>query len=356
MKGALMRHTSTLLSFVIFAAFLLAPPSAAAEQQAPGAESVEVLVDRLLTLPAYVPDPRVRAEDQRTPLLQAIAARGEAGATVMVARLLAMPSSQEDPQGANNAFRLQLVRDIGTLGDAAIKPLQQALGQAKTVDQRREMVQALGAVHTPAATRALLPLLADQDDTIRQHAISSLTDRLGVPAEQGGTDDVLAALARILPAEKDDFWRGFICARMVRVLMPFPPADKPEARLLAQAADMLRERLKNDGSAIVRFEAACSLTQFGDNSGLAELEKAALAMQAEGPAPIEFDVRKLANAFSLDKLVPALERATGQKFGPVPMNPLLSSNSTAGPGLVAQRQALLDKIVAWIKANPGAAR
>ena len=34
-------------------------------------------VDRLLNLPDYVPDPRVKAEDQRTPLLRAIAPQGE---------------------------------------------------------------------------------------------------------------------------------------------------------------------------------------------------------------------------------------------------------------------------------------
>ena len=86
------------------------------------------------------------------------------------------------------------------------------------------------------------------------------------------------------------------------------------------------------------------LTEFGDNSGLSELRKVALAMQASGG---------VVNGFALDQLVPALERATGQKFGPVPMNPMLSSNSRTVPTLEAQRQALLEKIVAWIKAHPG---
>ncbi len=95
-------------------------------------ETAEQLVDRLLGLADYVPDPRVPAEDRRTPLLREIAGRGEEGAAVMVARLLAMPDAAEDPQGTRNAFRWQLMRDIGELGDPAIRPLQDGLGKAKT--------------------------------------------------------------------------------------------------------------------------------------------------------------------------------------------------------------------------------
>jgi hypothetical protein len=347
-----MRSAITPPSFAILAISLLMHLSAAAQQQAPGAESVEVLVDRLLALPGYVPDPRVRADDQRTPLLQAIAARGEAGATVMVARLLAMPSSQEDPQGANNAFHWQLIRDIGFLGDAAIEPMQKALGQARTTDQRREMVQALGVIQTPASTRVMLPLLADQDDTIRQTAISSLSDRLGTSAERGGTDDLLPAFAKALAVEKDEFWRTFICARVVRARQPISPADQPDARLSAQATDLLRERLKNDPSPVTRFWAACSLTEFGDNSGLVELEKGALTMQAQNVLARETSAEGMTRDYSLDRLVPALERATGQKFGPVPLNPEIASDLHAIPRLATQRQELLDKIVAWVRANP----
>ena len=198
----------------------------------------------------------------------------------------------------------------------------------------------------------MLGLLAEKDDTIRGQAISLLTDRLGVGAEAGGSDEVLSALAKILPGEKDEEARVTVCARVVRVLMPIPPADKPEARLVAQAVEMLRERLKNDPSAEVRFFAACRLTEFGDNSGRAELEKAALALQAAGLKDgVTLEDLKRISAFGL--LVPALERATGQKFGPVPPGGL-SASSVSDPGALARREALLEKIVAWIKANPGA--
>src|ERR1035437_7349166 len=63
-----------------------APMEAAAQQAAtarpteqPPSETAEQLVERLLSLPGYVEDPRVRAEDQLTPLLREIAARSEDG-------------------------------------------------------------------------------------------------------------------------------------------------------------------------------------------------------------------------------------------------------------------------------------
>jgi hypothetical protein len=347
-----MCHRLALLTFAILAATLLARPLAAAPEPPPGVESADVLVDRLLALPGYLPDPRKPADDQRTRLMQAIFARGQAGADAMVARLLSLSVGAADSQGAPNAsIRMQLARDIGTLGDVAVEPLQKGLAQAKTADQRRDMVQALGSLPRPAATRAMIPLLSEQDDTVRQMAFSLLSDRLGVPAEQGGGDDILPAMAKTLPGEKSDFWRMFVCGRVVRVLMPIPP----DARQLAQATDLLRERLQNDPSAPVRCRAACSLTEFGDYSGLAELEKGALALQADGRLAKQPDSGQLIATYSLDRLVPALERATGQKFGPLPLNPDLASDLRAIPELIRQRQELLDKMVAWIKAHPAPA-
>ncbi len=305
-------------------------------------ETAEQLVDRLLKLPNYVPDPRVRGEDMRTPLLAAIAGRGEEGAAALVAGLMGMPSAADDPQGTKNAMRWQLIRDIGTLGDAALKPAQEALGKAKTELQRQEMVSAIGAVNSPAATRALLGLLAEKEEAILNQAVSSLTDRLGAAAEQGGSVEVLPALAKIVPEVKTELYRTVICLSMRRVLKPAAPGEA-DARQRGMAVGLLRERLKNDAAADVRFTAACVLTEFEDYTGLEELKKAALALQA-GVG--------VTNDYALDQLVPALERATGQRFGPVPMNPMASSISNND--LAVQRQALLEKVVAWIKANPGA--
>jgi hypothetical protein len=315
-------------------------------REASAGETARELVDRLLALPDYVPDARVvRREDSRRPLLQEIAAKGEEGAAAMVAALMAMPSSQEDPGGTKNSMRWQLIRDAGALGDVVIKPAQEALGKAKTEDQRREMVQVIGAVRSPAATKALLGLLAEKDETVLDAAISSLTGRLGLATEAGGSAEILPALAKAVPNVQTDLYRSIVCTRMQQLVKPLSEAgaDAPQR---AMVLDLLRGRLKNDPAANVRFSAACVLTEYGDYSGLEELEKAALALQTE----------VVGAAFALDQLVPALERATGQTFGRVPMSPLLSSSTTGIRQLTEERKALLEKVVAWIKANPGAGK
>jgi HEAT repeat protein len=280
--------------------------------------------------------------------LELEAAGGEAGAAIKVARLLAMPASGEDPRGTMNSKRLQLIRDIGSLGDVAVKPLQAALARAQTPLQRREVTSALGAIQTAGSTRVLLGLLAEKDDVIRHQAIQSLADRLGAAPEEGRSDDILPALARTLPGEKDESVRWQVCAGITRVRM----VNKPDARLVAQVTEMLRERLKNDGSPKVRMWAAITMSELGDDSGSAELAKAVLAMQS-GDGAAAYENSELLG-FPLHRLIPALGRGTGQDFGPVPMDPSLSSDSTAGPRLQAQRQALLDKVAQWIKANPAA--
>jgi hypothetical protein len=261
-------------------------------------------------------------------------------AAAMVEELMATSKPAEYPVGKKSAERRQLIRDIGALGDVALKPALAALGKAKTDDQRQALVSVVGAVTTAASTRTLIGLLTEKEDAARRQAIVSLTDRVAVPAEKGGSEEVIPALARVLPGEKDVNMRVAVCARMLGALRPIAPAKEPDPRLVAQAKELLRERLKNDTADEVRFVAACRLTEVGDSSGLAELKKAGLAL-AEGGGE---------GKYSLDLLVPALERATGEAFGLVPMDPTLSSN-LRGPNLGADRKATLEKVAAWIKAH-----
>ena len=55
----------------------------------------------------------------------------------------------------------------------------------------------------------------------------------------------------------------------------------------------------------------------------------------------------LPGSFSLERLTPAIERVSGRKFGPVPLNPMLSSDTRKIPGLEAQRKDLIAKLAAW---------
>ena len=102
-------------------------------------------------------------------------------------------------------------------------------------------------------------MLAHKDDAILNAAISSLTDRLGATAQQGGSNDVLPALVKIAPQVKTVLYRSLICSAVRRVLKPVPPAQKPDERQADLAAGLLRERLKNDSSPDVRFTAACAV-------------------------------------------------------------------------------------------------
>jgi hypothetical protein len=224
-----------------------------------------------------------------------------------------------------------------------------ALGNAKTAEGRQHVMWALGIVQTPGAARALVGLTADKDDEIRTHAISSLTDYLGVPVEKGGIAEVLPTLAKVLSGEKDQRTREGVCARVVRVLLPARTGGEVDERVTAMAGEMLRERLKNDGAARVRLWAAISLAELADRSGVDEMKKAILAMQ--GGKGTEYDDQS-ALGYPLERLIPALERTTGQQFGKVPMNPMLSSNSAAGPTLELQRQSLLNDVAQWVRANP----
>ena len=257
---------------------------------------------------------------------------------VLVERLLTGENPQE---------RDALNRAIAAKGDAAIEPLSKALGKAKTAEDRARVMWVLGLVHTPGAAQALIGLATDRDDTIRTHAISSLTDYLGVPLEKGGVAEVLPTLAKVLPGEKDQRTRESVCARVVRVLLP--SGGKVDERVTAMATEMLRERLKNDGAARVRMWAAISLAEFDDRSGVDEMKKAVLVMQ--GGRGTDYD-NQPGLGYPLERLIPALERATGKQFGKVPLNPMLSSNSRAGPTLEQQRQARLDTAADWVRANP----
>lgn len=312
----------------------------------PAPESAQEIAKRLVSLPYYVPDPRVRnAADERTPLLEQLRERGQQGAEVMVTYLVSMPGSADDPQGKMNRHRQQLIRDISSLGEPAIKPLSDALLKPLTPLQQRELTQALGGIKTPAATKALMPLLQSKGDGTRAQAVQGLIGRMSMKLAEVGSDDVVMALIEHAAVEPDASARGYICKSMSRLVKPVLDGRPGTAKQLEAAAEMLRERLKNDASADVRLAAACVLTEFGDHSGFGELKKAALALQASGDT---------ASLWGMENLVPALERASGQTFGAVPMNPMLSSSTITSAKLQADRRALIDKMAEWVKANPDA--
>jgi hypothetical protein len=212
-----------------------------------------------------------------------------------------------------------------------------------------EMLVELKNKPTPTSTRALLGLLTNKDAAIRDGVIVVLSNRIGNSTAEGGSDEILPALAKALPEVKDEHVRASVCSSANQYLKPWAPAKKPDATRGPQAAEMLRERLKNDPSDEVRFWAACGLAEFGDKASLPELEKNALAMQS-GDGKLFGTGDEL---FWVDVLVPAIEQVTGQKFTPPPappnLNPVIRPEHMPG---WEDRRAKLDLVVAWMKAHP----
>jgi HEAT repeat protein len=118
-----------------------------------------------------------------------------------------------------------------------------------------------------------------------------------------------------------------------RVAALFALADTLDPAAVAA----IRERLK-DRSEMVRFNAACLLTEFKDASGLDELKKALARLRA-GPNVVD--------AFDVERLFASFERITAKSFGEIPPNPLILSDTRAIAASVKKSQDLLDAWAAW---------
>ena len=101
--------------------------------------------------------------------------------------------------------------------------------------------------------------------------------------------------------------------------------------------DAIRGRLK-DESPMIRFHAACLLTEFQDASGLGEL-KAALKRFRDQP--------DAAGVFDRERLLASFERITGKSFGEIPMNPHLHSDSRKAAAAEGRYRELLAAWAAW---------
>ncbi|MGD0100745.1 MAG: hypothetical protein ABSC60_10410 [Acidobacteriota bacterium] len=295
-----------------------------------GDRSSADLVSELLAMPT---DGQVNAldlrryMDRRAAILREIAARGDAVALLVSKLLTELPDM---------GHRAQLYRDIDAVGDPAIAAILKARPGAVFQFQKHQLATALATIKTPASTKALLALLPDSDDEFRTAAIEGLTVGIIRHVSDSDSDQVFSALIRQAPLEKIEGSRSRICMVMLYLAGKVAPGARKTDPLAVSAVDMLQGRLKNDESSQVRFEAACALAEFYDFSGKEELKKAIPAMHSlAGPA--------------LGRAVSAIEKISGKTFGPVPLDPILASDTRAIPALRDQRQALLDKLAEWAR-------
>jgi HEAT repeats len=237
------------------------------------------------------------------------------------------------------------------VGASLILTCRFAAGQSSNADllkqriEREKQGKAIAEANEPSdADKAagLIRLLASADDQVRADAVGKLrvlarrVDRIGGQRVQRGEltePKVPGLLPEFIKASHDS-------AENVRIAAAYALADTLDPLSVPPLRDMLAD--KNDR---VRLAAACLLTEFHDASGLPELKNAVRRFQTSD------DVLRYMDG---EKVLVSLERITTKSFGPVPMNPLLLSDSRKFAPTKQQYQDLFDAWVQWWDWTPPA--
>ena len=273
------------------------------------------------------------------------AEQGRPRADQIIDRYLALPFPDEDRLGESRQARLKVMADLAEIPVDAVPAIERRLPTVKSPGQRAELTEVLARITTRESAAVLVKLLEDPDRHVRNVAISGLrhmarrTDRVGPDRrvrEDGIVPRVPGLLPYLLQAAKDDDESN-------RGTALYALADTRERAAVAA----LRARL-HDTSDDVRLITACLLTEFQDASGLPEMRRALERLR-------KADRRDVRASFAVDRLLPSFERITGKSFGPIPMNPMLFSNSEGAKRAEQGREPLLDIWAAWWTWEPPAA-
>jgi len=277
----------------------------------------------------------------------------------IIADYLRMPYPEDEGLGEGRLERLALLARLKTMPDEAADAIEQVLPQVTDPRRRAELAEALGQyVPTRKSGMLLCELLKDPDEHVRWQAIHGLrmltmrTNRMGGQRTDPGRliepkDECTNPLAEFAPkveglvpclvsAADDPVEANRLCAL-------YALADSRDPLAVAE----LRHRLK-DSSEDVRLYAACFLTEYQDASGLPEMRAALARFQQTDP--------NMNTDFYLEAehLLASFERITGKSFGPIPMNPLLSSDTREIPKLEASYHTLLTTWAQWWAWEPPA--
>jgi HEAT repeat protein len=262
----------------------------------------------------------------------------------IIAQYLAMPFPQEDPQGRDLVRRRAVLDPLVETPKDAVAAVRSALPRIEDPRRRSELLNVFRRIQTPEAAEVLGFALKDRDERVRGSAISELrlmarrVDRAGGTREQRGSTRAPAVpglVTHLLSGAGDP-------SEQNRVAALYALADTREP----EAVEELERRL-GDPAERVRLKAACLLTEFNNTSGLPELKRALarLRVRSDDDPLAEMDTEMLLASF---------ERITGKSFGPIPINPLLSSDTREIPRLKQRYRDLLAAWSAWWAWQPPA--
>jgi HEAT repeat protein len=210
--------------------------------------------------------------------------------------------------------------------------------------QRRKTLEAMGRQPSQQSAATLVDALDDPDPDIRRVAVQGLR-RFASRIERRGVVDV--PLDAQFPPQIEGLVSHLIVAAQdddpdVRSLALWALADSKEA----VAADEIRRHLE-DADRRVRFQAACLLSEFGDNAGLPLLGDSLLQAARDEKARGGLFIT------DIECLLASLARLEPDGPGSPPMNPLLASSMVRGKELSAEYAALLSDWASWWEEHHG---
>jgi len=269
----------------------------------------------------------------------------------IITHYLKMPHPRDASFNEARIARLNVLAELKAMPEQAVDAIGRTLTKVENPRQRYELASMLGDHFNNEQSAALLcELLKDPDDGVRWQAIHGLrmmarrTDRSGGKRIQRRPDfepKVQGLVPYLVSAANDKAERNRVCAL-------YALADTRDHSAVLE----MRNRLK-DPSEKVRLYAACFLTEYQDAAGLSEMRKALSRFRS-------IDVQRLAPELDwsyyndAELLLASLERITGKSFGPIPLNPSLSSDFRRTKEIKKRYRALLDTWAEWWAWEPKA--
>jgi HEAT repeat protein len=257
----------------------------------------------------------------------------------IIEQYLKMPHPEDDTLGDAREARWEVLGQLKTMPETAVSAIARILPELTNQKQRRELTGVLTShFQTPESAKVLCKLLEDQDRQVRWEAIHALRMMSRCTDRSGNKRDIRKAH---LEPKVDGLVPYLIAAAADkaaenRIGALYALADTRDPSAVAE----IRNRL-NDENEKVRFFAACFLTEYQDASGLPELRGALHRLHEKGEAD-SFTYYRDAGM-----LLASLERLLGKSFGPIPMNPNLSSHFGHMEAAKLRHRELIDTWSQW---------